>query len=143
MAEQKFGVGSAIVLILAVGWLGSQCSKDDEPSAKSESTTTSTSRAPYPHQVMDGDGYHNIGGIDGKDWGIWESTGSPQPCQWSIRLTSPYAGATVLREGNSPPNTPTRASIQPPGDVSSITGQTDGGGRVVFQTHGCGRWSTS
>ncbi|MGV0618179.1 hypothetical protein ABQE58_25125 [Mycolicibacterium elephantis] len=138
MAEQKFGVGSAIVLLLAVGWLGAQCSKDDSmPDAKRDATTTTT-KAPYPHQVMAGDGYHNMGGIDGKDWGIWQSSGGPE-CTWSIRLTSPYTGATILREGTAPPNQSPRVSIQPPGDVSSITGEIDGG-RVIFQTHGCGSW---
>lgn len=147
MAEGKAGVGSVIVLILAVGWFGSQCSgSSSSSSSKSSSskptTSTPAAKAPYEHQHMPGDGYHNIGGIDGKDWGTWQSTGSAKPCSWSIRLTDPYGPATVLREGTADPGRPARVTISPPGDVSSISGVVKAtGGRVVFQTFGCGAWT--
>lgn len=87
------------------------------------------------------DGYHNFGGIDGKDWGVWKAPGSSKQCTWSLRLTDPYGPATVLREGTGEPGQPVRVAINPPGDISSITGTVKAtGGRVVFQSFGCGTW---
>lgn len=144
MAERKFGVGSAIVLVLAVGWLGSQCSSDSgsQSSSSSSRPATSTSAAPPDHKVMPKDGYHNMGGVDGKDWGTWQSSGSAEPCSWSIRLTDPNAPATVLREGAAGPGEGVKVSISPPpGGVSGFTGAAKlTGGRVVFATFGCGSW---
>lgn len=145
MAEKKIGVGTVIIVLLGIGWLGSQCSKDDKAEkagAKSSTPTTTTTRAPLDNEVMRGDGYHQMGGIDGKDWGVWVSTGSPQPCTWSIRVTDPYGPATILREGTAEPGQPARVAINPPGDISSISGEVKAtGGRVVFQTSGCGSWA--
>ncbi|UXA19487.1 hypothetical protein [Mycobacterium sp. SMC-4] len=144
MAEGKVGFGSVVALLIAVGWLGSQCGSDssrDRESRKSDTRTTTTKKAPPSHQVMPGDGYHDIGGVDGKDWGTWQSTGSPRPCEWSIRLTNPYSGATILREGSANPGQSTQVNIAPPGKVSSWTGIIEStGGRVVFATHHCGSW---
>ncbi|MGQ9349721.1 hypothetical protein [Mycolicibacterium gilvum] len=134
-------VGAAVI----IGVIATKCGGDDpladkrtaEPSPPSTSRTISS--GPDPHEVMNGDGYHKMGGIDGKNWGVWLTPRAPTECTWSIRLTSPYTGATILNEGHAPPGQGVRVSIQPPGDVSSISGEIDGG-RVVFQTTGCGAW---
>lgn len=119
--------------------VGSRGDDDYDAPTAAATTTASTARLPYPHQVMPGDGHHNMGGADGKDWGVWESAGGAGPCSWSIRLTSPYTGAAVLREGESTGQR-VRVSIQPTGDVSAFTGEVDGG-RTIFMTHGCGAWT--
>lgn len=149
-SPRKSGIGWWIVAAVLAFIAFSSCNDSDDRSsdkAKSGSSTTAssrptTSRAPYEHQHMPGNGYHNIGGVDGKDWGVWQSTGSPQPCSWSIRLTDPYGPATILREGTADPGQSVRVTINPPGDVSSISGVVKAtGGRVVFQTSGCGSWT--
>lgn len=93
----------------------------------------------YERRHIPGNGYHDIGGIEGKHWGAWQSTGSSTECMWSIRLASPHSGATILDQGIGEANTPLQVHIQPPGLVSSITGEIDGH-RVVFHSNGCGSW---
>lgn len=85
---------------------------------------------------MPGDSYHDSGGVDGKSWGCGSPAARPGPANGRSD-----AGATVIRSGQSQPNQSTQASIQPPGKVSSWTGVVEStGGRVVFQTSGCGSW---
>ncbi len=144
-----------VVLIVIVSQLNSNDDKSNDDTSAAPTTTpvgglypggpTRPGSPPRSAPVDDtdyipGNGYHNIGGLDGKYWGIWQSTGSPNECTWSIRLTSPNYGATILDQGGSAANTPVRVNIQPPGDVSSLTGEIDGGGRIVLQTSGCGAW---
>ncbi|CAN5149099.1 hypothetical protein BH09ACT8_BH09ACT8_59040 [soil metagenome] len=139
MGDRKAGFGSVVVLILAGGYLLHQCGKHSSASDAESPKATSTPTLTAEYELMAGDGYHKMGGADGKSWGVWESTGSPTPCTWSIRLTSPYTGATILDEGQALPSQPTRVSINPPGDTSFLTGEINGG-RTIFQTQGCGSW---
>nr|MCH9730329.1 hypothetical protein [Actinomycetes bacterium] len=101
----------------------------------------SSSPAPgmYEGRHIHGNGYHDIGGIDGKYRGAWQSTGSSTECMWSIRLTSNRSEASILDQGIGAANTPLQVHIQSPGLASSITGEIDGH-RVVFQSNGCGSW---
>lgn len=110
--------------------------------------TTQQSAAPTTtvensHDSMAGNGTHSMGGIDGKDWGSWESDGARSgTCTWSVRFVSPNAPAEVLDEGESPAGQSARVNIQPIGDVSSISGEISGG-RMVFMTSNCEPWRLS
>jgi len=139
---------AAATIAAAAGFITAACgggspSTEDKASGSSSSSAarTSTSKAPYPWEHMPGDGYHQLGGVDGKSWGVWRSTGSTQPCEWSIRVTDPNGPATILDEGTAGAGESVRVNIQPPGDVSGMTGKLPNGGRVVFVTHGCGEWT--
>lgn len=109
----------------------------DEPereAAPTRAASASTS-APSPYKVIEGDGTHQMGGMGGKNWGVWQARNPTGKCVWSIRLINPYTGAIELDSGGSER---TRVSVQPPGSVS-LSGEVDGG-RVVFITSGCGTW---
>lgn len=130
-----FVIAGVVLLVIMA-----QCSSNDSSERSADSKpTTSKPREPYPHQTMPGDGWHLMGGVDGKDWGLWEATGSSVACKWSIRATHPYSAAEILREGESAPGQRAQANIVPFARPSSITGEIDGY-RVGFQTNGCGSW---
>lgn len=140
--QMKVVVAVVVLVFVAYAWqtlFGDSDGGEPDRQATEETTTVRTTAAPRPHQAMPGDGNHPMGGVDGKDWGLWQSTGSSTPCEWSIRVTSPDSGATVLDSGQGAPGQPVRVSIQPFGDVSTMTGEIDGQ-RMVFQTTGCGAW---
>lgn len=54
-----------------------------------------------------------MGGVDGKNWGVYTAT------------------------------VPAGSSIQPDGDVSTWTGMINDDHRIVFMTSGCGAWTAS
>ena len=58
-----------------VGEDHSQPNTSTSPSAAGQSPSP-TSKEPYPSESMPSDGYHNMGDIDGKDWGAWQSDGA-------------------------------------------------------------------
>jgi len=125
---------------IAVLVMAAQCGTGDDTKSDADSKpTTSKPQEPYPHQTMPGDGWHLMGGVDGKDFGLWEASGSTTPCKWSIRATHPYSAAQILREGESAPGQRAQANIVPFARPSSITGEIDDY-RVGFQTNGCGSW---
>lgn len=123
----------------AVWLLVTMCSSNGDHST-SPSMSAAPS-APPTHETMPGDGTYSIGGIDGKDWGVWESVGGADNhgCQWSIRAVNRYTAGQILDSGETGVNLQTRVNIQPLPDSSSITGESHGF-RVVFMTSGCGSW---
>lgn len=145
MAGGKFKIWPIALIVVALVAVGKCGSKDRDSGTASDTTsasrpTATAPAAPSPHRYMPGDGYHNMGGIEGKDWGVWRSAGGSGPCEWSIRLVNPYSGALILEEGTAGPGQPAVAEVWPPGDTSAISGKIDGDMRVVFATHGCGAW---
>ncbi|MGV7686363.1 hypothetical protein PJN34_19245 [Mycobacterium kansasii] len=128
-------------LLLAAALLYS-CSKSESSTGESPPTSVPppSPPPPPPFKTMPGDGTYNMGGADGKDWGMWESSGGPADnCQWSIRAVSRYTPGQVLDSGEAGMNQQTRVSIQPLPDSSGLTGEAHGF-RVVFMTNGCGSW---
>lgn len=130
-----------LAALLFVAYLigGTHSSKSSDPSAHDSTHTTATSKAAAPQMIMPGDGIHNIGGMDGKNWGIWEAT-APGQCEWSIREVRTYAAGEITDEGTADPGQTVRVNIQPDGNVSVFTGMIDDDHRIVFMTHGCGAW---
>lgn len=59
-------VFAAVVITSVVVALTGDSSGDQ--ASPTPTTTTSTSRAPYPEKRIPGDGYHKIGGLEGKYW---------------------------------------------------------------------------
>lgn len=134
---------AGLVFWALVIWITvSMCSSSGDKPGASTDMPTSTSVTPSSisqYQTMPGDGTYSMGGIDGKDWGVWQSTGGAGICDWSVRAVNRYTAGRVFDSGEVGPNTPTRVSIQPLGDTSSITGEGHGS-RLVFMTSGCGSW---
>lgn len=129
-----FLVGSCVAVMVAVS------SKDDS----STGTTTPGQAAPAAppvddHATMSGNGTHEMGGMDGKDWGVYEATAT-RNCQWSIRSVARYRPGLILDEGTATPGDTVRVDIQPDGDVSSWDGTINDDHRLVFMTSGCGKW---
>jgi hypothetical protein len=76
-----------------------------------------------------------MGGMDGKDWGVWQADGAPSGvCEWSIRSVARYRGADILESGQVGPREKARVNIQAGGDVDSWSGDI-GDHRLVFMTH--------
>ncbi|MGV7783511.1 hypothetical protein PJN38_24085 [Mycobacterium kansasii] len=139
-----FKLASAIaglIFWLLVIWLMITMCADSKRSASDSSSSLSsfTTPAVQPYETMPGDGTYGMGGIDGKNWGIWQSAGSSSRCQWSIRAVSRYTDGQVLDSGEVGPGVSARVNIQPLGETSLVTGET-GGFRIVFMTGGCGSW---
>ena len=95
---------------------------------------------------MAGNGTHEMGGADGKNWGVWESDGTTgvvpgKNCTWSIRSVAQYRPGIVLDEGEAPAGEIVQVSIEPDGDVNSFDGTIgDDNHRLVFMTNNCGAW---
>ncbi|WP_255795320.1 hypothetical protein [Mycobacteroides abscessus] len=91
--------------------------------------------------VMSGNGTFNLGGADGKNWGVYEVSAIGN-CQWSIRSVARYREGWILDSGTAAAGERVTVDIQPDGNVNSFTGQIDGDHRLVFMTSGCGTWRT-
>ncbi|GJO17870.1 hypothetical protein NJB1507_08390 [Mycobacterium marinum] len=134
--------GIVVVLVIAVVVYACSRTEDDKqaskggPTGSSDTTTTTTSR---PYETMPGNGTYNMGGVDGKDWGVWGSDATPSVCIWSIVANSAYSPASILDHGRVEPGEAAQVNIQPLGDTSSITGESHGV-RLKFITNGCGSW---
>lgn len=89
--------------------------------------------------VFSGNGTFNLGGVEGKNWGVYEATATGN-CQWSIRSVARYREGWILDSGTAAAGEKVTVSIQPDGDVNSFTGQIDDNHRLVFMTNGCGTW---
>ncbi|WP_019972010.1 hypothetical protein [Mycobacterium sp. 141] len=128
-------LGFAAVLIFAFFALGA-CVAVLVATSDDDSTT-----APDPddHSVMMGNGTFNLGGVDGKNWGVYEATATGN-CQWSIRSVARYRPGLILDRGSAAPGEKVTVNIQPDGDVSAISGEIDSDHRLVFMTNGCGTW---
>lgn len=108
-----------IIAALAVAMLVAGCS----------GTATAS---PADYSGMPGNGTYRMGGMDGKNWGLYTAGGGPG-CKWSITSVSPYRDGQELNSGTVP-----RADIEPDGDTN-LDGLI-GDHRIVFMTNGCGAW---
>lgn len=90
--------------------------------------------------VMSGNGTFKLGGVEGKNWGVYEARATGN-CQWSIRSIARYREGWILDSGSAATGEKVTVHIQPDGDVNSFTGQIDGDHQLVFMTSGCGTWS--
>lgn len=88
---------------------------------------------------MPGNGTHEMGGVDGKNWGVWEAT-APGPCEWSIRAVRTYAAGEILDSGTAAAGERVQVNFQPDGEVSTFSGLIYDDHRIVFMTSGCGEW---
>lgn len=136
---------AAFVAFIVIGNLGDD---DKDESASRPTETTSSQAKPQPaatsYGTIPGNGTHQIGGMDGKNWGVYTATvPAGSTCQWSIRSVAPYRGGEILNEGQAGAGETVRASIQPDGSVSAITGLIDDDHRIVFMTSGCGSWEVN
>lgn len=138
-ARKTGAVLVAFWLVMAVALLYSCTKSEDSTGASLSSSAPPSSPPPPPFKTMPGDGTYNMGGADGKDWGIWESSGGSANCQWSIHAVSRYTPGQALDSGGAGMNQQVRVSIQPLPDSSGVTGESHGF-RVVFMTNGCGSW---
>ena len=137
-----------VVLVFAVivAWAYSGASRERSTQDTSSRTTTMyaispTSTLPPEPEYMPRDGTYHMGGIDGKNWGIWESDGASgaRTCEWSVRRVNSDAGADILDSGETKPGQKTRVDIEPDGEANMWTGEI-GGNRIVFLTNGCQPW---
>ncbi|OBB33578.1 hypothetical protein A5792_10675 [Mycolicibacterium peregrinum] len=101
------------------------------PGVVSESPPATT-EAIDPWKSMPNDGTFKMGGVDGKNWGVWKSDGAraDDGCEWSIRVIDPNGPAIVLDEGTTGRNQNAQVAINP---VK--------GANIVFVTNGCQPWS--
>lgn len=133
------GIAAILFVVVAVSDIGSRSSSKTKPVRPATSAAPSTVPA---YRSMPGDGTHNMGGVDGKDWGVWRSSGAratDRPCTWSIRSVARYRGGLVLDSGEAAYGETVTVNIQPDGNVG-LSGMI-GDHRLVFMTHGCAPWS--
>jgi hypothetical protein len=143
----KRGIGCLVVLIGAFFVVGACVTvlivtTDDKPTNNSGSAGSVSAAPPAdPDDPSDmaGNGTFNLGGVDGKNWGVYEATATGN-CQWSIRSVARYREGLILDSGTGIPGENVSVNIQPDGDVNSVTGQIDDDHRLVFMTNGCGSW---
>jgi hypothetical protein len=151
MGMIKQGVGCMVVIIgafLLVGACATILVANDDKKSVTNSPGSSESSNPVEQPdrsdpaAMVGNGSFNIGGVDGKEWGVYETiaTGS---CQWSIRSVSRYREGLIVDTGAGNPGETLTVNIQPDGDVRTFTGEIDDDHRLVFMTNGCGTWRMS
>ncbi|WDW20016.1 hypothetical protein [Mycobacterium phage LOCARD] len=135
-------MAAALGVLVLVALVSARGDKDDDATTQAATTSTTTTTARVnPYRTIPGDGYHNMGGADGYDWGTYTATIPPDSpgCTWAIVSVSEYRGGETLREGEASSGT-VRANIQPDG-VSSWTGTINGDHRIMFRTNGCGAWT--
>ncbi|GLP83640.1 hypothetical protein [Mycobacterium antarcticum] len=131
-----------VVFVVIIANQGGGKDKDGRESASSTDSAPTTTTSFDTHDVMSHNGTWELGGMDGRDWGVYSSTvPAGSTCTWSIRSVARYRPGIVLDEGTAGPGESVRVSIEPDGDVSAISGQIDDDHRLVFMTSGCGRWS--
>lgn len=131
----KWILGGAMALIGAFLALGAcvtifVATSDEDPGAPPD---------PDSPSVMVGNGTFKLGGVDGKNWGVYAATATGN-CQWSIRSVAPYRDGWILDSGTAAPGENVSVNIQSDGDVNSFTGEIDGDHRLVFMTNSCGTW---
>ena len=145
MSAVSKGIGCAVVLLGGFLLLGACVAIFIGSNTGKNATSPSTSGQGAPvapaddHRTMPGNGTYQMGGIDGKDWGVYEATATGN-CEWSIRSVARYRPGLVLDSGTAVPGEAVRVNVQPDGDVSSISGEINKDHRLVFMTNGCGVW---
>ncbi len=133
-------IAKLIFVTLVAGVVVYACSSaNNDHKAAGDTTNSPTTTATPPESIMLGNGTYNMGGIDGKYWGIWSTGPVPSRCVWSIVAQSGYSPASVLDHGISEPGEIAQVNIQPLGDSSALTGESHGI-RLRFITSGCGTW---
>ncbi|AEK08586.1 hypothetical protein PBI_DLANE_42 [Mycobacterium phage DLane] len=134
-------MAAALGVLVLVALVSARGDKDDDATTQAATTSTTTTARVNPYRTIPGDGYHNMGGADGYDWGTYTATIPPDSpsCTWAIVSVSEYRGGETLREGEASSGT-VRANIQPDG-VASWTGTINGDHRIMFRTSGCGAWT--
>lgn len=150
MGMAKRGIGCMVVLIGTFLLMGACVTillvTNDTKPANSPGTSSAASATEQPdpddHATMVGNGTFNLGGMDGKDWGVYQATATGN-CQWSIRSVARYRPGLILDEGTGGPGEQVTVNVQPDGDVSTFSGEIDDDHRLVFMTNGCGTWSMS
>jgi hypothetical protein len=133
-------VVTAVAALMGVGMWSSgheSAKPDSRPAAPARKPARSK---PLPRELfMPGDGGYQMGGLDGRDWGVWRATApGPRGCSWSIRSVSQYADSRVINTGEAAAGKPVQVDIEPDGNVeaSGLIGDH----RIMFQTSGCGAW---
>lgn len=135
MADPAAGSNSRPIIILATGvfalllMLTAYACDDGQSRKPTGSTPTSATSALPPYEAIPGDGTYPVGTIDGKNFGIWQSSPAPAECIWSIVAKDNYEPVVVLDHGTGIPGEVARANVQPKGDHP-----------ILFITHGCGTW---
>ena len=155
VVKKKRSLLSLIVLgglvLLAGSCISSALDRDsgkDSPASSSRSSAAPappTSKTPNAWEYIAGNGTHQMGGMDGKNWGEWVSDGTTGvvaggTCTWSIRSIAADRPGEVLDEGESPAGQPVTVSIQPDGDVSMGGSIGPDNHQLVFMTNNCGAW---
>jgi hypothetical protein len=144
MGLVKKGIGCGVVLLGAFILLGAcvaiLVTSNSDKSTPTPATPGQAAPPPGPndHDAIPGNGTYQMGGIDGKDWGVYEATATGN-CAWSIRSVARYRPGDVLDSGTARAGERVRVNIQPDGDVNSFTGEI-GDHRLVFMTNSCGTW---
>lgn len=147
MGVIKNGVGCGVVLVggffLVGGCVAVMVAVSSEDDSSTGTTTPGQAAPAAPpfddHATIPGNGTHEMGGMDGRDWGVYEATVTGN-CKWSIRSVARYRPGLILDEGTAAPGETVRVNIQPDGDVNSWDGIIDSDHRLVFMTNGCGKW---
>jgi hypothetical protein len=129
-----FLVGGCVAVMVAVS------SQDDSSTGtKTPGQAAPPAASADDHATIPGNGTHEMGGMDGKDWGVYETTATGN-CQWSIRSVARYRPGLILDEGTAAPGETVQVNIQADGDVGTFDGMIDNDHRLVFMTNGCGKW---
>ncbi len=155
VVKKKRSLLSLIVLgglvLLAGSCISSALDRDGgKDSSKSSSRPSAapaspTSKTPNAWEYMAGNGTHQMGGVDGKNWGEWVSDGTTGvvaggTCTWSIRSVAQDRPGIVLDQGEAPSGEKVRVVINPDGDGSSDGTIGEDNHRIVFMTNNCGAW---
>jgi hypothetical protein len=145
------GIGCAVVMLggfLLFGAcvaivVGSHTDKNaTSPTTPGQAAPPGQAAAPAPaddNQTMPGDGTFKMGGIDGKDWGLYQATATGN-CERSIRSVARYRPGLILDSGAAGPGEAVRVNIQSDGHVDSWSGEFNDDHRLVFMTNACGAW---
>ncbi|OBJ72300.1 hypothetical protein [Mycobacterium colombiense] len=151
MGVFKKGIGCAVVLLGGFLLLGAcvtvlVATNSDKSSSNTDKRSNSGTFGQAPpsaveedHRTMARSGTYQMGGIDGKDWGVYQATATGN-CEWSIRSVARYRAGLILDSGTAGPGETVRVNIQADGDVSSWSGEINNDHRLVFMTNGCGVW---
>jgi hypothetical protein len=145
------GLLTLLLALVALVWLMQQCSKPSSNKSSTAATSSgssspSTSKTPDAWKYMAGDGTHQMGGADGKNWGVWVADGTTgvkpgKNCTWSLRSVASDRPGEILNEGETPSGQTVTVDIEPDGDVSTFDGTIgDDNHRLVFMTNNCGAW---
>jgi hypothetical protein len=131
-----------LVFVVLLANSGNDKKTDNEASSSFASSAPITTATFDTHDTMNHNGTWEMGGMDGRDWGVYKTTvPAGSACTWSIRSVARYRPGVILDEGTAGAGEVVRVSIEPDGDVSTFSGMIDDDHRLVFMTSGCGSWT--